>query len=244
ESAGYGEVVGRFGSISASAALRLDAAGAVATLSPRVLARWTIARRIELSSAFGRTSRLYHLVGDARSEPDFDFLDFWLGGGSGVPTARVDHATLDLHLNLVSVVARVSAYASRGSGIGELRPEHDQTSDFFRFGKSQTHGLEAQLAYRGSDRSPRSFSVTYVYAASQRDWGSGWVRWAQDRRHQFRGFGQVSLGRGAVFGALEAATGTPITPIEYWVNRAVPTTLGRAPNEGLVPVYGRENIGS
>ncbi len=248
ELGGYGSLSRRVGPFTLEAALRVDAAGAEASVEPRVHARWAAAKRLELSAGVGRTSRLYHLLGEARAEPDFDFLDFWLPAGDSVPTARVDHATLDLNAEFAPFIGRVSVFASAGKGIGELTPETTQRQlgpfEFFRFGRSRTRGIEAQIAYRGAPAAPHSLSLSYVYSRSDRDWGEGWVRWSLDRTHQVRGFGQIRLGGITWFGAVDAATGSPITPIDFGLDATaapgVPAVVvpGRA-----VPlaVYGREN---
>ncbi len=245
EFGGYAEATLRSGGLALEAAVRADLAGPVASVQPRIHARWTIDPRAELSAGVGRTSRLYHLLAEARSEPDFDFLDFWMNAGDSVPVARVDHGTVDLNLDLSPLVGRISAYTSRGSGIGEVRPEWDQRPrqfDFFRFGRSRTRGFEAQLAYRGDADRPRSLSVSYGYSRSERDWGEGWVRWAQDRRHQFRVFGQLQIARLTLFGLVEAATGMPATPVDHEFLRSIPGLPDPTANPfGRFRSYGREN---
>ena len=248
EIGGYASLSHRFGPLTAAAAIRLDAAGAQVSSQPRLHVRWSPSKRVEVSAGLGRTSRLYHLLGEARSEPDFDFLDFWLPANDSVPAAQVDHAAVDLNLDLAPFVARISAFQSRGTGIGELTPETSQHQrgpfEFFRFGKSRTRGVEAQVAYRGSPNSPHSLSFSYVIGRSERDWGDGWVRWSLDRTHQVRGFGQVKLGGITWFGAVDATTGSPITPIDFLLDD--PTAPGLPP--AAVPgrtlptaIYGREN---
>ena len=248
EVGGYASVSRRLGPFTAEAALRVDAAGPQTSVQPRLHARWSPSRRVGLSAGVGRTSRLYHLLGEARSEPDFDFLDFWLPAGDSVPTAQVDHVTLDLNLDLAPFLGRISVFGSRGAGIGELTPETVQRQsgpfEFFRFGRSRTRGIEAQLAYRGGPSSPHSLSISYVAGQSERDWGTGWVRWSLDRTHQVRGFGQIKLGGITWFGALDAATGSPITPIDFGLDNTTAPGLPSTVVPGrVVPVaiYGREN---
>jgi hypothetical protein len=89
-------------------------------------------------------------------------------------------------------------------------------------------------------------SATYVLAFAQRDWGSGWVPWVQDRRHLIRLIGRTGVGtRWTVSTVLEAMTGAPVTPVEGVLIRGIPDPAG----DGLtrdVPgkpayVYGAEN---
>jgi hypothetical protein len=245
EVGGYLETTGRAGPAAVELAVRVDHAQPETSLQPRLHARIALDRRVELSMGLGRTSRLFHLLGEARSEPDFDFLDFWMSAGDSVPAARVDHATVDLNLDLKPLVARLSAYASEGTGLGEVRPDYDQQAspfEFFRFGRARTRGLEAQLGYRGGPGHPASFSLGYTRAISERDWGRGWVRWAQDRRDQLRAFGQMRWARLTAFGAAEAATGMPATAVQYEVTRAVPGVPGSIASPfGIYQAFGTEN---
>ena len=244
----YASVSRRVGAFTGEAAVRVDGAGPEISVQPRLHARWSPSKRLELSAGAGRTSRLYHLLGEARAEPDFDFLDFWLPAGDSVPTARVDHLSIDLNIDLAPFLARVSGFASHGSGIGELTPETAQRQsgpfEFFRFGRSRTQGIEVQLAYRGGASSPHALSVSYVLGRSERDWGEGWVRWSLDRTHQVRGFGQIRLGGMTWFSAVDMATGSPITPIDFVLDETTAPGLGRTIVPGRAEpaaVYGREN---
>lgn len=236
----------RFGPVAFEAGARVDAAGPLATVQPRARIRWTPIENVTVSGAFGRTARLYHLLSEARSEPDLDFLDFWLSSGDSVPVAQVDHASFDLDLDLRPLVARISIYHSEGTGVGELRPDVDQRPvgfEFFRFGRSRTSGVEAQVAWRGEAGIPRSLSVSYAWARSQRHWRDQWVPWALDRRHQLRGFGQIRVGRWSLFGAADLASGMPITPLDYILPEtgAPGIPAGVAIRPFIIPVYGREN---
>jgi hypothetical protein len=244
ELTGHVSLARRFGAVAVEGTVRLDAARAV-RVSPRFHARWLATPGVSIGAGVGRTVRLYQLLSDARSEPDLDFLDFWLASADTVPVARVDHATIDVNLRIAALVGRVSLFASRGVGIGELRPESDQRpgGSFFRFGRARTRGVEVQLASRGTERAGRSASISYGYSTSEREWSGRWVRWAQDRRHQLRAFGQLRRGRVALFGALDAASGMPLTPISY---RFMPDPSGlpvaALPEVGdPAPIYGPEN---
>lgn len=225
ELSAYAEGTRRLGPLALELGLRADVAGPVASLQPRAHLRWSVGPNVELSAGLGRASRLYHLIGEARTEPDIEFLDLWLNPGDTIPVATADHGSLDLNLELAPFVARLSGFVSRARGIGDLRPAHDQRVEHFsfvRFGRARTRGVEAQVAYRGDERRRNSLSVSYVYAVSERDWGAGWIPWALDRRHQFRAFGQTRWGRVTWFGALDAASGMPLTPRLYVIERAVP----------------------
>jgi hypothetical protein len=245
ELAGYVELVGRVGDVVAQAGLRADRAGTAASLEPRVQIGWSVSGWLELGAAAGRASRLYHLIADARSEPDLEYLDFWLEPEDSIPVARVDHASIDASVSLAPVVARISAFGSRGTGLGELRPESDQATGsfpFFRFGRARTIGVEAQVGLRGDDRRRHSLSLSSSHSLSQRNWGHGWTRWAQDRRHQLRAFGQVQLGRITTFAAVDAASGMPVTPIIGRITRQLPggDAAGPGPLADAV-IYGQEN---
>jgi hypothetical protein len=233
----------RLGSLVLEGGVRVDQAGGMIRAQPRLDGRWRLAPRVELALAAGRTARLYQLLGEARSEPDFDFLDFWLTAGDGIPAAQVDHGTLDLIVEASPLSARISGYLSSGSGIGEVRPASDQVErrfEFFRFGRSRTRGGEVQIGYRGQSPAAGSASLSYAYARSERHWGEGWLRWAQDRRHQLRGIGQVQVGRLAASALLEAATGMPATAVVYRHDRDLPGFPVADPF-GAFPTFGGEN---
>lgn len=243
----YGQVARRLGRFTVEASTRLDAAGRAVVILPAVRARWTPAPGVEVSGGAGRTGRLYHLLAETRSEPDFDFLDFWLSAGNGIPRAAVDHFSFDLVVDRTPVVAKLSAYASRGSGIGGIRPVEDQRSsspdlpEYFRFGDARTRGIEAQVALRGQAASPHSASLSYVWARSDRRFGAGWVPWSLDRRHQLRGLGQTRIGRFTVHGAVDLGSGMPVTPIDFvGLPRSAPGA-GADQDRPPVRVYGREN---
>ena len=142
---------------------------------------------------------LSHLVSDLQSEPDLAFYDFWLGAGEGgVPVPVVDHGTVDLDLARGSFAGRLSLFASRGRGLVELRPASDQRTGVnapFRYGRSRSRGLEAQLALRGDSTRANALSVSYALSWAQRDWDGSWVPWSLDRRHLFRLDGRRSFGR-------------------------------------------------
>ncbi len=245
ELAAWGSMSRRWGPVAAEAALRADATNRATSIEPRLHARWFAADGVELAAGIGRAGRLYHLLAEPRSEPDFDFLDFWLDSGDSIPAARVDHATLDLNLGREPLIARISLYRSVGTGLGELRPETDQHAGplpFFRFGRSRTRGAEAQIAYRGDRERPYSVSLIYVIAQSERNWGQGWVPWSLDRRHQVRAFGQVRTGKLNWFAAADAASGLPLTPRLYdGTPPAVPGTPSSTSDRTPSPIYGVEN---
>lgn len=195
---------------------------------------------------------LYHLVSDLQSEPDLAFYDFWLGAGEGgVPVPVVDHGTVDLDLAHGSFAGRVSLFASRGSGLAELRPASDQRAGVnapFRYGRSRSRGLEAQLALRGDSARANALSVSYVLSWAQRDWDGSWVPWSLDRRHLFRLDGRRSFGRHwSASMAFEAMSGAPITPVDGVLIVGFPDATGhgvtRDSGQGLGPayIYGKEN---
>lgn len=244
----YLNLAHQMGPVTVEGAVRIDAAAGQRTTQPRIHARWAAAPRVELSAAAGRTSRLYHVLSESRSEPEFDFLDFWLSSGDSIPAAVVDHGSVDLRVDLSPVVARLSLYRSSGNGLGELRPSHAQrptSQALFRFGQSRTSGLEAQLAISRNEGALQSASISYVLSRSERRWNDDWVPWALDRRHHLRAFAQARTGGWAWSGAFDLASGLPVTPIAYTLPvPGVPgippgtTASGRA---ATPPVYGAEN---
>lgn len=163
--------------------------------------------------AVGRTGRHYHVLAERIPEPELLFVDFWLPSGTeGVPVAKVDHASLDIGIAVSDrLSSRLAAFASSGTGIGEITPFWVTTREPFRFGKSRTWGLEAH-AVAGDPAGRSSLSGTYVVSWSQRDWGDGWVRWSFDQRHRARVHGVLAVGPARLFALGEVASGAPITP--------------------------------
>lgn len=222
EPAGYLEASHSFGRVTAEAGLRADGDGSQVAVQPRLRLGFSPARHLTIGAAIGRTARLFQLVSNPLSEPDLDFVEYWLGSGErGVPVPVVDHLSAEATATLGLIHARVSLFASRGRGNAELRPESEileGDTTRFRFGRSRTLGAEVQVAIRGSATRASSLSFTYVLSASERNFGDGWIRWSLDRRHLIRILGQAQVSsHWSFFGAVEAATGTPFTPVEQIV---------------------------
>lgn len=250
EFSAYGEWSHAVGSASLQLGLRVDLAGSTHVWQPRGEARLPLADGLTLGVALGRTGRLYHLVSESRPEPDLAFYDFWLSAGEGgVPVPIVDHLSTDLDFSAGTVMGRMSAFASTARGLVELRPVTEQAtngSDQFRYGEGRTWGLEAQIAMRSAGARPSSLSLAYVLSTSERRWQEGWVPWAQDRRHLARLLGKIQLGRRwSVAGAIEAASGAPLTAVDQVVTVGVPDPANGAtipPRTGFPAyVFGPEN---
>lgn len=247
ESSAYAEWSQNLGALALSLGARADVAGSSSIWQPRARLRFPVSSSLTAGLSLGRTGRLFHLVSDPQSEPDIAFYDFWLTAGEdGVPIPAVDHATADLTLTRGVVSGRVSGFVSRAHGLVELRPSTDQDAEAlnqFRYGRGRTWGLETQVALRGSAARASSISLTYVFSGSSRSWGQGsWTPWAQDRRHLLRLLGQMRLsGHWTLFGAFEAISGTPLTPIEQVVQVHRPGDQPDFPVGEVGYVYGREN---
>jgi hypothetical protein len=243
----YAEWSQNLGAGALSLGVRGDMAGTTSVWQPRMRLRFPVSSHIAAGVSLGRTGRLFHLVSDPQSEPDIAFYDFWLtAGAEGIPVPTVDHASADLTLSSGVLSGRVSAFGSRGDGLVELRPSTDQNAeDFnpFRYGRARTWGLETQIALRGSAARSNSVSVTYVFSGSSRSWNGGsWTPWAQDRRHLLRLLGQVRLsGRWILFGAFEAISGPPLTPVTQVVQVHRPGEEQNSPFDPVAYVHGREN---
>jgi hypothetical protein len=230
-----------FGPVGISAGARLDQAGALTALQPRFRVGARITPGIKTSLSLGRTARLFHLLSSPSAQPDLDFLDYWLPAGeSGYPVPRVDHAVADVAAQQGSVLARLSGYWSQGSGVGEVCAEElpviCESSN--RFGRSRTSGLELQVALRGTEARERALSVSYALSFSERNFGLGWSRWALDRRHTVRIFGQLRpKPRWSVGASLEVASGLPLTPVEHIISMSFPGQGFSVPRF----IFGKEN---
>jgi hypothetical protein len=198
---------------------RVDATGSARAVQPRGRVHVPLARLVSVSAGVGRTAQLQHQVSDPRSEPDLTFYDFWLSAAdSGVPVATADHFAAELDFRRGAWSGRVSVFGARARGLVELRPERDVTAlgeSQFRVGRGRTRGVETQIAIGGTATRASSLSLAYVVSASERDWGSGWVPWSEDRRHLLRVLGQWQLSRRwTVFGGVEGQSGVPLTPVD------------------------------
>jgi hypothetical protein len=230
-----------------SLGIRGDVVGSTSVWQPRARIRFPVSSHVTAGLSLGRTGRLFHLVSDPQSEPDWAFYDFWLTAGTeGIPVPTVDHGTAELNFTTGVLSSRVSGFVSRGSGLVELRPSTDQNaedSNPFRYGRARTWGVETQIALRGTEVRGNSISITYVFSGSKRSWNGGnWIPWAQDRRHLLRVLSQMRLsGRWTLFGAFEALSGPPLTPIEQVVEIDRPGEQLEFPLTHVAYVYGREN---
>ena len=243
----YGEWTAAVGRLSLQTGARLDAAGGTRAFQPRARLSLPLARSASLGVALGRTARLYHLVTDPQAEPEIAFYDFWLNAGEGgAPVPIIDHATVDLDLSRGRVAGRVSLFASRARGLVELRPPTDQRAQAiapFREGRGRSHGVEFQLGLRGEGADAGSVSASYVLSFADRDWGTGWAPWSQDRRHLVRVIGRTQLGSHWLLSAtFEAASGAPITPVAGVILVGFPDSAGLGRNVAFPAyVYGPEN---
>jgi hypothetical protein len=225
--------------------VRLDAAGSAYALQPRGRLQLPLGDAVSLSAGLGRTAQLQHSVADPRPEPELTFYDFWLSASdSGIPVATADHASADVDVAGGVWSGRASVFAAQANGLVELRPRSDPTPaevSQFRVGRGRTRGLEIQVGVGGTATRESSLSVAYALSESERDWGSGWVPWSEDRRHLIRVLGQVRLpGRWTFFGTFEAQSGVALTPIDQVLFFERPGSVpGR--RSGVTYVYGREN---
>lgn len=226
------------GSGSVEAGLRYDLAGKVDALQPRLRAEWPFGRGWSVGGAVGRSARLYHAISDPHGEPELVFYDLWfVAGEQGIPVAQVDHAMLLASWQERALSFRAAAYLSRGTGMVEVRPETDQTlgGSALRTGESRTRGLEFQGGMNGSGR---SITLSYALTWSERDWGAGWIPWAQDRHHLVRLAAQTGIGSGWRLSTMvEGMSAAPLTPVAYVApNDPFPGEPGAVPSY----VYGPE----
>jgi hypothetical protein len=243
----YAEWSQNVGPAALSLGIRGDAVGTTSVWQPRGRFRFPVSSDITAGVSLGRTGRLYHLVSDPQSEPDFAFYDFWLTAGrDGIPVPTVDHATADLNLVRGVLSGRLSGFLSRAHGLVELRPSTDQDAeepDPFRYGRAKTWGIESQVALRGTAERGNSISLTYVFSRSERSWDDqSWTPWTHDRRHLLRLLGQMRLSsHWTLFGAFEAISGPPLTPIEQVVEVHRPGADPEFFDRRVAYIYGREN---
>ena len=201
----FGTVTARFGTATLDAGARVDRSPLVTLFQPRARLAVALSPAVVASFSAARASRLYQVITDPQPEPTLSFYDFWrVAGQPGVPAPRIDHVAAEMDIGRGRWQVHLGAYASRGTGLAELRPDQDLTdTTAFRFGDSRTAGLEVRLA-RGPIR-PGGALVTLSYAlgTSERRWEDGvWRPWRLDQRHRLRLQGDAPLGDRVRFFAL------------------------------------------
>jgi hypothetical protein len=246
ELSGYAEWSRVWDRIRLQAGARVDAAGSVQVLQPRARLQIPLSSTLSIGAGVGRTGRLYHLVSDPQLEADLAFYDFWLSAGEhGVPVPKVDHAAVDLNGGSGSFAWRLSAYGSKASGLAELHPSSEAIppgGDQFRYGRGRTFGAELQIGLQSTGSRRNSFTLMYALSRSDRNWGSGWIPWSQDRRHLVRALGTVRTSRRwTIFGAFEAVSAMPLTPVDQvvWVTDLNSASAGSFGSPAYK--YGTEN---
>lgn len=204
---------------------RADGSPSVVAWQPRVRVSLPLGRGVAAAVSYARAARLFQLITDPQPEPIIAFYDYWRSAGdSGVPMARVDHVSAELDVVRPRWTANLGFYASRGSGLGELRPVVDQTdTSSFRFGASRTAGLEVRLARRPRVANGFSVVLTYALGWSQRRWEDGvWRAWQLDQRHRMRLLADAPIKAGwRVFAVAEARSAQPAARVSqlYFADR-------------------------
>jgi hypothetical protein len=206
---------------------RLDASAHARALQPRVRVAAPLGRSLTGSVSYTRASRLFHVLSDPQPEPQLLFPQFWLtAGAGGTPVPVVDHVSASIDWETARWRVSSSAYASRGRGIGELRPEADATTGAgaFRFGDSRTAGVELRVTRATGGGSPPLFAVTYVLSWSDRRFESGrWRPWQLDRRHLVRlQLSKAARERWLFFATGEYQSGQPLTRVADVVHTDMP----------------------
>ncbi|HRP09316.1 MAG TPA: hypothetical protein PLL69_12595, partial [Gemmatimonadales bacterium] len=234
ERSGYLDLETRVANAVLRTGLRIDALNATQAIQPRISLALGLGRSFWATVAAGQAARLLHLVSDAARDPKVAYYDIWLlTGEDGVPTARSNNLTAEVGWSSGLSSARIGVFGSAGEGQIDLVSTipRNTTGAPWRAGKSRVRGAEVE-ATTASEDGQWSGRVSYTLAQSDRDWGDGWVPWANDRRHQLRVSGSLRpFGRTTFSPSMEAGTGQPYTPF-MGVERS-----GRSFRE----VYGTEN---
>ncbi|MEO5800394.1 MAG: hypothetical protein ABIS00_13235 [Gemmatimonadales bacterium] len=216
------------------AGARVDALDKLIVLQPRVSFALSKASGFWTSLGVGRAARLVHLLSDARTEPKLAYYDVWLfANGANVPIATADHFSAEIGLRRRNSSHRIGVFYSTGLGQMSLVPEVPLQlgAPAFRTGRMKVWGAELEIRTSTSD-DRWAGQVSYSFANSQRDWGSGWTPWLNDRRHQLRLNGIFHPNsRTTLSSAVEVATAQPYTPFLRY--DSLPG--------GYAAIYGAEN---
>jgi hypothetical protein len=206
------------GRLTARAGIRVDAAPGIQAWQPRLHLGVDLGHDWSLGFALGRTARLYHVINEVLPDVEeiLSVYDLWRPAGQdGTPLSSADHGLIELKRTTARVSLRLSAFASRLRGVGEVRGSLLQASDsaFFRFGRGRVGGFDVELRKPGTRA---NLGLGYVLSWSRRTWDStntNEIPWRYDRRHQARAFYSILAGRGWRFHFVgEVGSGDPITP--------------------------------
>jgi hypothetical protein len=237
EYGGYVELVRKTTPLEWRIGMRVDGTSQVASLQPRASARVRTSERSWVGVGLGRATRLQHIVSDARTEPKLAYYDIWLPAGvDGIPTATLNHATLEVGRELRNGRLRFGVFGAVGDGVIDLQlPEAGfDPATPYRFGRVRLGGVDADM--RIANASGAGIAISYAYTISQRDWGEGWTDWIHERRHQVRAAGLFRPPLGTVFsGTVELGSGYRYTPI---LGFAAPVPPSRP---DLTNLFGVEN---
>jgi len=239
---GFAAITARFGAATLDAGVRLDGSSLVTLVQPRARLAVMLSPVAVASFSVARASRLYQVITDPQPEPTLAFYDFWrVAGGPGIPAPRIDHVAGEMDITRGRWQVHLGAYVSRGTGLGELRPDQDQRdTTAFRFGDSRTAGFEVRLARSAARPDGALVTLSYALGMSERRWDDGiWRPWRLDQRHRVRVQGDVPLGdRWRIFALGEVRSAQPVVRVAevFFVPPLTApgdTLQGRA----LVPAY-------
>ena len=239
---GYGVVTTRWGAATVDAGIRVDGSSLVTLIQPRARLVLMLSPAVVASFSVARAARLYQVITDPQPEPTLVFYDFWrVAGDSGIPAPRIDHVAAELDVTRGRWQMHLGAYASRGTGLGELRPEqdlHDTTA--FRFGDSRTAGLEVRLARSTARPDGALMTLSYALGVSERRWDDGiWRPWRLDQRHRLRLQGDVPVGnRWRIFALGEVRSAQPVVRVsEVFFHPTLMPTGDTLRGRAIVPAY-------
>jgi hypothetical protein len=238
EAAGYAALDFGTSRIRATAGLRVDHADGVTALQPRASLRLIGNGAGWIELAVGRSVRLFDLISDTQSETSNAYYNFWLPGGTGgTPLATMTNGSLEVARGIGRWQLRADLFGSSGAGVPDLTPSLSpaDSGQLFRFGRSRAYG-GALSAVASAPNGRWSVLLSYTYEVSERNWGSGWVPWIDDRRHQGRIFGTLEALRTVHLStSIDLASPLPYTPVIAWVVVPVDQAFSQ-----LRPIFGSE----
>lgn len=202
---------------------RFQRGGGLLLVSPWLRVKSDLSRQAVVAMVLTRARSLHQYVSDPASEPDYAYYDYWLPAQADtVGAAGIAHGALDLKWAQGPLAVRIGVFASRGTGLSDIRPptvQRTASRGDIRIGRSRTVGVEAQVSLSPPSRPDRVASISYVLSRSERNWGQSWVPWGLDRRHQAR----VQLAteierRWRVDLLIDFTSGVPYTPVAGRIN--------------------------
>jgi Type I phosphodiesterase / nucleotide pyrophosphatase/Carboxypeptidase regulatory-like domain/TonB-dependent Receptor Plug Domain len=191
-------------------------------VSPRVSAKYFLARDLALTGAIGRYAQWTHSL--AREDVPVRLFDFWVASDSTTPVSTAWHYILGAERWMgTHRYARVEGFYKRYAQLLESNPQEDpsRVGDEFFSADGTSYGVDVLLRQFEGGEGPFSGWLSYTYAVSSRERNGVTYFPGHDRRHNLNLVGTWRIRRYVLGARYGFATGTPYTPIIGEISRRI-----------------------